>query len=87
MMADKDCAANMNIIAGWADRIVTLTLPGPRAATATALASLVPAGRATPAEGEPLDAIRTFRTSLDPATIGVLCGSFVLAGMGRSGVM
>lgn len=87
MMADKDCTANMNIIAGWADRIVTLTLPGPRAATATALASLVPNGRATPAEDEPLNVIRTFRASLDPATIGVLCGSFVLAGMGRSGVM
>ena len=82
-MADKDCAANMNVIAGWADRIVTLTLPGPRAATATALASLVPAGRATPAEDEPLDVIRTFRASLAPATIGVLCGSFVLAGIGR----
>jgi len=83
MMADKDCAANMACIAGWADRIVTVDLPGARAATATQLASLVPDGRATSAEGETLDVIRAFCASLGPNTIGVLCGSFVLAGIGR----
>lgn len=84
MMSDKDCSANMKIIADWAERITTLRLPGPRSASAHELAALVPDGRATPVEGEIHELIHTFCTNLAPDTIGVLCGSFVLAGIGRS---